>query len=218
MFNVKKRRALTALFLLCAVMAFGMPETPDQTNIIQQTDQTDRVAPDPVKKQIPPFSIDITMGVFFPEFDLGTGMNPSFDLCLNSFVPVSWFIPANFLESFDVGISFYMIPGTAVGGRDARIIFLGALADLYYRLPFSISNVNIYVLLGMGISSASAWVANGTVTGVASSADFTLRPGIGCRWEFLPHWYARLDIAWFMAFEKISAIGLPVTLGVGYAF
>lgn len=219
MLLIARRLLLPALMVLCAVAVYGKQEVKSLTNSALTNDFSNQTVLDTGKsRHVVPFSFDVTMGVFFPLFDLGTGMNAAYDLSLGGFVPATFLLPFSFLDAFDLGVSFYMVPGNAVSGRNAGILFLGALVDAYYRLPFGIRSFNVYALLGLGIGSTSAWVANGTVTGSMSSADFILRPGVGCRWEFLPQWYARLDITWFMAFEKVSAIGLPVTLGVGYAF
>ena len=182
------------------------------------TNQNNGVTNRPSGESHVPISFDLNGGVFVPLPDLSAGMAVAPDVSLSGFVPADRIVPVDFLKWFDFGVTFYMVPGSAVSGRNAGIILLGGLLDVYYRLPLGMESFSVYAQLGMGISASSAWVANGTFTGTMSSADFTVRTGIGCRWMFLPHWYARFDVRYFMAFEKVSAAGLPVTLGVGYAF
>ncbi len=209
-----KRLLLQVLLCLCAVAAYGA-----QTNTARQTNLTSLPQVETnVQKSAPPFSFDVTMGVFLPMLDLGTGMNPAFDMVLTGSLPLTYIVPDEAFRDLDVGVSFYLVPGSAVLARNAGILFLGALLDARYNLPLGLRSFKVYAQIAFGVSSVNSWVDNGTVTGAAFSADFTLLPSVGCRWDFLPNWYARLDVGWFMAFEKVSAFGLPVVLGVGYAF
>lgn len=238
MLSVLKYLMVPLLLVLCTVISYSKDTSGGKTDPVKTVNQagnmtnlsgtnnvsltnivTNRaIAGDQPGSKMFPFSFDLTAGAFFPVFSLGSGMSPAFLLALNGFIPVTTVVPSDLLKDFDVGVSFFLIPGTAVNGRNAGILFLGAMADAYYRVPFGLPDFDVYVLFGMGITSSSAWIANGTSVDTAASADFVIRPGIGCRWNFMKQWYARLDVAYFMAFEKISATGLPVALGVGYEF
>lgn len=198
--------------------ANGAGETRHPDQEIRMIDRTNEL--------MSPLSLDLSFGAFVPVGDLAAGMAPAFLTGVRGLFPLIKILPQEFrplppefLRLIDLGGQFYFINGVALPGRDASLLFLSFLLDVAWNIPLPVRNLQVAVYNGLGLTGVIASVASGpgTVTN-ASSADFTLRPGVGIRYEFVPHFLVRGDLAFLACFESVIAAGVILSLGVGYAF